>query len=284
MFLDYLKPYEFSPTVLVSCLLAATLYARGALKLKARGERVGFGRSLSFYLGLVLIYLVLQSYFDYLSQHMFWVHRVQHLVLHHLGPFLVMLAVPHTVMAQALPQQWRVGVLRPLWRNRVTQGLYRFIQHPVIAPLLFVGLILFWLMPSVHFDAMLSINLYKAMNWSMAVDGLLFWWLILDPATNETASLGYGVRVLMLGIIMVPQILIGSFITLDHSVIYDVYNVCGRAWPVKPLVDQQIGGLTTWIPASMMSVIGAVVVLRLWYRETHYPQAEIQPAVPQGNA
>jgi putative membrane protein len=52
-----------------------------------------------------------------------------------------------------------------------TQHLYRFVQGPVVAPLLFVGLIYFWLSPSIHFAAMLSLDRYQAMNWSMVIDG-----------------------------------------------------------------------------------------------------------------
>jgi putative membrane protein len=43
--------------------------------------------------------------------------------------------------------------------------------------------------------------------------------------------------------------------------LYDVYDVCGRAWAIDPLTDQELGGLLTWIPAAMMSVVGSLVVL-----------------------
>jgi putative membrane protein len=69
-------------------------------------------------------------------------------------------------------------------------------------------------------------------------------------------------------LIMLPQIGIGAYIALSDTILYDVYAVCGRAWPISPLVDQQIGGLITWIPASMMSVIGILIVLRLWMRDS----------------
>jgi len=227
------------------------------------------GRTLSFYVGLVLTYGVLQTYVDYLSQHMFWVHRAQHLVLHHLGPFLIMLAVPHEVLGWGLPARLRERVLRPLWHWWPLRGLYRFVQHPLVSPLLFVGLIFLWLTPSVHFDAMLSASRYKLMNWSMLVDGLLFWWLVLDPRPpREHGALGYPARIVMLWAIMLPQIAIGAHIVLSKSVLYDVYSVCGRAWPVSPLVDQQTGGIVTWIPAAMMSVLAILLVLRQWMRDS----------------
>ncbi|MFZ0009629.1 MAG: hypothetical protein WAK94_15455, partial [Steroidobacteraceae bacterium] len=37
----------------------------------------------------------------------------------------------------------------------------------------------------------------------------------------------------------------------------------GRAWAVSPLVDQELGGLLTWIPPAMMSGLGVIIALHL---------------------
>jgi putative membrane protein len=126
---------------------------------------------------------------------------------------------------------------------------------------LFVGLIYFWLVPEIHFDAMLSADLYQVMNWSMALDGLLFWWLILDRRSPKQGGLGYGKRIAILLAVIPPQIALGAYIVFSKEVIFDVYEVCGRAWPLNPLDDQRMGGLVTWVPATMMSVIGVLIIL-----------------------
>jgi len=263
--LAWLVPWEPSPTVMVLSAGAALGWLRGQRRLAARGRAPSAGRRLAFWSGLALTYLFLHSHLDYLSQHMFWIHRLQHLVLHHLGPFLVMLAVPHEVIGAALPGRLRERVLAPLWRSPWLRWPYRLIQHPVPATALFAGLVYLWLDPEIHFDAMLSEARYKAMNWSMTADGLLFWWLILDPRPAHAGrTLAYGVRIVMLWAAMVAQIAIGAYITLSSEVLYDAYAICGRAWPLDPLTDQQLGGLLTWIPPSMMSVVGILVVLRMW--------------------
>jgi len=270
--LVYLRPWEFSPTVLISCLGAGVLFWRGLRQRRREGLRTGFWRTLSFYLGLLLIYAVMQTYVDYLSQHMFWIHRLQHLVLHHLAPFLIVLAYPHEVLPHGLPLRWRERCLTPLWNSLPVRSSYRFLQNPIMSPLLFAGLIYFWLMPSIHFDAMLSAKLYQVMNWSMLLDGLLFWWLIVDNRKPmEHRTLRYPIRILILFIVMIVQIIIGAHIALSDKVLYDVYSVCGRAWPISPLTDQTIGGLTTWIPAAMMSVIGILLVIRLWMQHSAAP-------------
>lgn len=255
--ISWLLPPHFSPTAQILFWGTMLLYWRG---LRA-GARPGFGRALSFVLGAVLMYAVAQTRFDYYSQYMFFMHRLQHLGLHHLGPFLLALAQPQAVLAAGLPPTWRAQPL-PAPLKRAGRWLYLALQNPLVAPLLFVGLIAFWLTPSLHFDAMLNLNLYWLMNWSMALDGLLFWFWAFERGRNGVAPrFGYGVRLLVLVLIAPPQIVIGSRIALSDQELFDVYAVCGRAWPLSPIVDQQIGGLVTWIPAAMMSVLGMLVVL-----------------------
>ncbi len=267
--LTYLSPWEFSPEVLLGCLGAAVLYWLGLRQRRREGERTGFGRTFSFYLGIILIYGVMQTYVDYLSQHMFWVHRLQHLILHHVAPFFIVLAYPHEILGRGLPSRWHDRFLLPFWNSLPVRTCYRFLMHPVVSPLLFVGLIFFWLIPSIHFNAMLSSTLYQVMNWSMLLDGLLFWWLIVDnrpPAAHRTTR--YPVRILILFATQILQILIGAPIALSSKILYNVYSVCGRAWPISPITDQEIGGLITWIPSAMMSVLGILLVIRLWRRQS----------------
>jgi putative membrane protein len=259
----YLAPWEFSPTVMVACALPALAYTRGLVLTRRAGAATGFWRPLSFFLGLGLIYAALQTYFDYLSQHMFWVHRLQHLILHHIGPFLLVLSAPLNLMARGTPRALRERLVLPFWQQWLVQRLYGLVQSPVVAPLLFVGLIYFWLAPSIHFGAMLNADRYKLMNWSMALDGILFWWLMIAPRGAQAhASLNYLTRILILFLVMVPQLLLGAYISLHRGLLYDVYDLCGRAWAIDPITDQEVGGLITWIPGGMMSVIAILLVLR----------------------
>ena len=256
--LDYLRPYDFSPLTVLSFMGLLLFYGVGLLRMSEE-DRPGALRILVFLLGVVMSYAVMQTRFDYYSQYMFFVHRGQHLVLHHLGPLLIALSNPLPVV------RFWYGRIRPGFRSwfRTLGWVYRGLQHPLIAPTLFVGLIYFWLWPAIHFDAMLSRNLYWVMNWSMLLDGLLFWWLILDPRSPAiTSSLGYGKRMLILALVAIPQMILGAVIVFSRGMVYDVYEVCGRAWPLAPETDQLLGGLLTWIPPAMMSILGILIILR----------------------
>lgn len=275
----FFLPYEFSPTVLVLCVAAVVIYVRGLLRRRRAGIATGGLRVFAFLAGVVLMYAVLQTHFDFMSQHMFFIHRLQHLGLHHLAPFLIMLSAPGAVLAAGVPAPIRVRVLRPIARSPFVRWPYRVIQQPVVAGLLFVGLIYLWLVPSVHFYSMLNVPLYDTMNWSMAVDGLLFWYLMLCSPGPRVGGLHYGWRVLVLGAVIPPQIVIGAYIALSGKDLYPVYASCGRLWPIAATTDQVLGGLITWIPAAMMCVAGGLILLRRWINE----EAEDEPrprAVP----
>ena len=145
--LEPLLPYEFYPEVVAFCVLAIALYARGLAGLRRAGERVGvLLPAVAWFVGVALTYAVMHTQLDYLSQYMFWVHRGQHLVLHHLAPFLMVLGAPHRVLPHAFAPARRAR-LGAWLRHPVIRVPYRTLQHPVIAPVLFIGLIFFWLQP-----------------------------------------------------------------------------------------------------------------------------------------
>ncbi|WP_111496282.1 MULTISPECIES: cytochrome c oxidase assembly protein [Marinobacter] len=253
-----LLPYDVSPVTILAYACVLGLYGLALARLPA-GERPGPWRIGAFLVGVLACYAVMQTRFDYYAQYMFFVHRGQHLILHHLGPFLIALSNPLPIIRYwygFVPDAAR-RALKPLgW-------VYRILQQPAIAAFLFVGLIYLWLWPPVHFDAMLDRQLYWIMNWSMLLDGLLFWWLMLDPRQPAAGRvLGFGRRILLMVLVALPQLVLGAVIVFAREPLYDVYEVCGRAWPLAPATDQLLGGLLTWIPPAMMSIVGILLILR----------------------
>ncbi|MGH8274246.1 MAG: cytochrome c oxidase assembly protein [Gammaproteobacteria bacterium] len=280
----FFLPYEFSPTVLVLCVAAVVIYVRGLVRRRRAGITTGWPRALAFFVGVVLMYAVLQTHFDFMAQHMFFIQRLQHLALHHLGPFLIMLSAPGTVLAAGVPEPIRVRVLRPMARSPLLRWPYRVIQQPVIAGVLFVGLIYVCLLPSAQFYAMLSVPLYKAMDWAMAVDGLFFWYLMFCSPRPAVGGLRYGWRILILAATIPPQIVAGAYVALSGRDLYPIFASCGRLWPISATNDQVLGGLITWIPAAMMCVAGGLVLLHHWTQEEaeEEPRPRTMPAsVPQ---
>jgi putative membrane protein len=257
-------PWRFSWSEFLATALSLWWYIHGVM-LCRREERPSLWRSLSFVLGVVSIYSVLQTRFDYVAQHVFFLHRLQHLVMHHLGPFLIALAWPGAAIRRGMP-----APLRPLLGKRFLLRLLHWVQQPLLASFLFVGLIYLWLIPAVHLQAMLNYNLYALMNWSMVVDGILFWYLVLDPRPAPPARISFVNRMITVVLVVFPQIIIGLYIALTTNDLYKSYDFCGRLFPsISAMTDQNIGGLIITVPAAMMSLIAFVVILNryLWEAE-----------------
>ncbi len=132
-----------------------------------------------------------------------------------------------------------------------------------MAVTLFSGLIGFWLLPSIHFTAMIDWRLYRLMNWSMFINGLIFWALVLHPGPVFSVRLTPGSRIAMMFAVVPPQIVLGALIFFATREIYPIYTICGRAiGGLSAIGDQQIGGIILWIHGAMMSAIGILIVAR----------------------
>jgi putative membrane protein len=137
------------------------------------------------------------------------------------------------------------------------------VLNPAFISVAFVVSVVFWLMPSVQFVAMLDWRIYTFMNWSVAVSGLLYWWMLLDHRPSPPSRTRPGLRVLSPVITMTPQILVGAIITFSSHDLYPVFTLCGRAFTsLPPALDQSLGGLIMWVPAGVLEAIGAMMALR----------------------
>ena len=253
-------PWEFSWLAFLSTGLSLWWFFRGRQYLE-RDSRPARWRCVCFVLGVTLIYIVLNTHYLYLAEHMFFLNRIQHVVMHHIGPFFIALGAPGAAIMKGMPEK-----LAQKLRARPIRLFLNVVQQPFIAAFLFVGLVGFWLIPPIHFRAMLNPHLFWIMNWSMVIDGILFWWLVLDPRPKPPARASYAVRNLTAVGVMFPQIVIGAVISLSSHDIYPYYDFCGRIFPqISAVQDQMTGGIIVWIPPAMMSVIALLIGLN-WVR------------------
>lgn len=254
--IGWLEPWELSPTLLLCFITCGILFVRGQ-----RVHRVSRSRQCFFWFGLTLLYLSLHTMLDYYAERMFFMHRIQHLVLHHLGPLVVMAAYPGQVLRAGLPLAWRRG-LRRFNQTLAGRSVVALLTNPIIVPALFIFLVVVWLIPSVQFYSMLDWRLYRLMNWSVVITGFMYWNLILDRRVCPPSAMSPGGRVLSPIVTMAPQMVAGAIIAFTERDLYPLFDLCGRAIPMDAQTDQMIGGLTMWIPAAMTEVIGLMVALR----------------------
>jgi putative membrane protein len=255
-FMPRWAPWDFSPVEYLAMTLSLFWFWRG-LRLTPLAERPPLWRILFFLFGMLALYIVLQTRFEYWSQHMFFLNRAQHVTMHHLGPFLIAIGWTGATIRHGMPRKAQAFI-----ESRHILAVIRVLQQPLIAAFLFVGLFYLWLVPSVHFRAMIDPRLYAVMNWSMVLDGLLFWCLVLDPRPKPPARVSFGTRAALSLGVMFPQILVGAVLAFAPRDLYPYYSLCGRLFPsIGALSDQEIGGIISWIPPGMMSVAGVLLVL-----------------------
>ena len=254
--LPFWAPWEFSFVEFLTAWLSVWWYVRG-VALSPPDERPSWLRHVAFGLGVLSVYVVLETRFEYLAEHQFFFNRIQHVALHHLGPLLIALSWPGAAILRGMP-----AFLRRVVEWRAFAVIVHILQQPALAVLLFSGSFFFWLIPQVHFHAMIDPRLYALMNWTMLGDGILFWALVLDPRPSPPARVSFGARAAIAMVVMFPQIMGGAMITFNPHDLYGFYDLCGRIYPgLGALYDQTVGGLIVWIPPSMMSVIALLLIL-----------------------
>ncbi|MDR5826738.1 cytochrome c oxidase assembly protein [Caballeronia sp. LP006] len=265
--ISLLEPWEPSYALVAVLIVVAGLFARGARK-----ARMSVARRIAFWTGLVLFYVALHTKVDYYAEHQFFVHRLQHLVLHHLAPLVLMASYPGAALRAGLPFAWR-PLLRNWQRSRGARLLGAVLLNPTVIGMAFIVSVLVWLLPSIQFVSMLDWRIYRFMNWSVAISGLMYWWMILDHRPSPPSRTRPGLRVLSPVITMTPQILAGALITFSSRDLYPVFEVCGRAFTsVPPALDQSLGGLIMWVPAAVLETVGAMMALRLMMRLSNSPR------------
>jgi putative membrane protein len=267
--LPFWAPWDFSFVEFLSGWLAVWWYLRG-LALTPAAERPSLARRIAFFAGIAAIYVVLETRFEYLAEHQFFFNRIQHVAMHHAGPFLIALAWPGATLMRGMP-----GWARRLVQHPVVTGTVHVLQQPALAAILFSGSFFFWLIPAVHFRAMIDPDLFALMNWTMVGDGILFWCLVLDPRPHPPARASFGARAALAVVVMFPQIIIGAMITFNPHDLYAFYDLCGRIYPeLGAHYDQTVGGLIIWIPPAMMSVLALLLVLNLLRRSEESSAAD----------
>ena len=263
-----LTAWNNNPIPTLILFAAAYLYVTGLSRWERPSHPVALWQRACFFTGLLAMFLALQSPLDALAEHMFSFHQIQHFLLRMVGPLLVLLGAPLTPMLRGLPPWALHGVVRTVVRRQVARRAYEFITNPILTTVLFLSILYIWQIPTAHNAALRNAALHELMHFSMVFSGFLFWWLVVDPKPHRS-RMHYGLRMLYLGLIIIPNTLLGAAITFADHVIYSAYSEVEQPFDISLMTDQQIGGATLWVPGDMMSIIVAGVVMVMWYqRET----------------
>ena len=199
-------------------------------------------RQRNLFLGGMGILLVASTWpiHDLSEGYLYSAHMVQHLLF-------TLVAAP--LLVAGTPAWMLRDVLRPRWAFRA----FRFVTRPLVAIVVFNGVLLFTHWPDVV-DASVTgpAVVHFALHVLVVGSAYVMWWPVVSPLP-ELPPLNPPVQMLYLFIQSLAPTIPASFLTFGSQPLYDVYATFPRIWTVTVLEDQLIAGL-------IMKLIGGLIL------------------------
>jgi putative membrane protein len=255
---DLLRAWTFAPLVTLGLALAAILYARGLQAMTTRGirHRVVRTRAIAcFVIALLALTLALVSPIDAVTDSLFSVHMVQHLLLVVVAAPLLILASPARVMTWGVPRQARPSIGRA-WRR--AHSLWKIAATPVTALTVHSAALWLWHIPRWYDLALSHDTIHILEHSAFFITALLFWSVALD-----TRRMNVGTATFLLFLAGLQCTLLGALIAMARHPLYHAHEATTQAWGFTPLEDQQLAGLIMWIPAGVAYL---VAILPRWVK------------------
>jgi cytochrome c oxidase assembly factor CtaG len=279
-----LQEWTLTPSVVAGVLLAAVIYVRGLLTLRARGRlrrTVTVWHELLFFLGLLAIVTALLSPVDSLSNDLLYVHMVQHFLLLMVAPPLLLMGKPIPVLFVGAPR----GLVRWIAVRHAHVGWFRVLVRTLTSPFfawpLFIATMLAWHIPYLFDAALQNENIHVLEHFCFFITALPFWWVILQPYPGKP-HLSYAWRFLFVLLAMIPDAALGFTLILSGTPIYNYYTHVPRFWDMSVLDDQALAGnimmdagdavlgiALLWLFIHMMARIEEIELARFARPETY---------------
>ncbi len=254
------------PSIMVPAAIAVLLYARGLDRWVERTRPHSAWRSLSYFGGVLLIVLAVETPLDALAERHFFFHMIQHELLMMVAVPLILLGAPTTPILLGMPKFLRKGVVAPLARASVVRGLYGLVTNPVFAILASTAIVLVWhLTPGWYVAAIRNGRLHEFEHLTFVVSGVLGWWPAIDPRPLH-ARLSYPTRIAYLLALSTPRAFIAAFIAFAETPLYAEWYAT-----VSPVInmtleqDQLLGGLLMWLPSQLIYLGAMAATFFTWY-------------------
>jgi putative copper resistance protein D len=255
--------WSFLVDVWLPVILAALVYWQMYAGVNRRhpGNPVKRWRLWSWLGGLGALVLALASPIEFYDTTLFSVHMIQHLLLSFVAAPLLVLAAPITLLLRWVSPTARRKWILPVLESRVV----RFIAHPLVAWILFAGVMWFSHFSPLFDAALDDFTLHRLEHALFLGTALLFWWPVIgaDPSPHRMA---YPARILYLALGMPLMSLLGLVIFSARTVLYPHYEDLVRDWGPTPLEDQALAGGIMWAGGDAFFVLALVLTVAAWIR------------------
>ena len=176
---------------------------------------------------------------DLAEGYLYSVHMAQHLLFTLVAPPLLIAGMPAWM--------WR-GILRPRWLFLA----FRFLTRPIVALILFNGLLLFTHWPEVVEASVRSELTHFTLHVLLFGSAIVMWWPVMSPLV-ELPALSPPAQMMYLFAQSLAPTIPASFLTFGHTLLYPVYGTFPRIWGISALNDQLIAGL-------LMKLVGGFIL------------------------
>jgi cytochrome c oxidase assembly factor CtaG len=258
--------WSWDPWTLVPLIFTTLLYTLGIWRFaRERGaRRIECSRVAAFAGGIGVLLLALHSPIDTLSEDLFCVHMVQHLLLMLAAPPLLVWSDPALIFLRAFSRGQRKWIGRSWTRIGLGRG-FRILMHPLLIWLAFCGGFVFWHSPGPYQWALKNNAVHITEHLTFFVTSLAFWAIVI-PA-HGPRRLGYAPTMLLVVATALLSGLPGALMILTTRPLYPAHAAGAAEWGLTLLQDQQLAGLIMWIPAGGAYVLAAGWLFISWLRE-----------------
>jgi putative membrane protein len=260
--LPAMTTWNLDPAVLLALvlLLAAYLYAIGPLRRRRAPDiPTTRGQIVCFISAWLLLAVTLISPLDTLG-------RYYSFAAHTLQLFLIITVVT-PLMQQGVPR-WLMWTLLP---TRAIRDVTRSPLFPIIAVVIFNGLILIWHTGPIFEASLRQEGLRDAEMLCFFVAGVLTWWPLLTPLDEHT-HLASPFQMLYLVFESLPLDIFGVFILFTQRVFYTSYVAAPHLFGISTLEDQAIGGAILAVPGNVIDLILMSLIFFGWLRRVERAQ------------
>jgi cytochrome c oxidase assembly factor CtaG len=269
--MNWLAQWSFDPSVVIGLVLAALLYWRGrhphagtrpagrwrllSVVSETRKAPPRLWHALSFYAGLAVIFVALESPIDALSAYLFSFHMIQHLLLIMVAAPLLLLGDPAVTLLRGIPLTLRRPALQSLARRSwVRQAVRRLslLARPRSVFVIFTVDLYLW-----HWNWLFNLTLqYDAVHLlehlCFLVTAILFWSQVINQRALH-ARLSYTQRAAYTVITAAASNFLAMYFVFTPKPLYTAYaHIAHRPFGMTALGDQQVAGAIMWVPVLFL--------------------------------
>jgi putative membrane protein len=207
--------------------------------------------SLYFGLGLLTLWLALETPLDTISDHYLdSVHMLQHVLLGFVAPPLLLLGLSPAMVARLA----RVPGLRA-------------ITEPVPAQLIAGGVMVAWHLPALYDATLHSESLHVVEHVMFIGAGVLLYWPLLEVTSAQARwQLSPGAKLLYMLVATLPQDGVALALLFSRVPFYEFYTHVPRLVPsLTPVIDQTLAGAVLMILGKATLAVAGIVVFFRWF-------------------